>query len=189
MIVDMLEDFLRGPLANPRAAAIVEPIRRLLAFARSQGWVVVFANDAHRSGDPELAIWGEHAMAGTDGARVIAELEPSPGTDEFLCPKRAYGAFEGTHLHLALLERGVEEVVLCGQHTHICIRHSAYGALRHGMRITVARDAVCAFEGVDEDAALAYLHDIYGARIATVEEIVGLADPAGVQPALAPGER
>ena len=36
IIVDMLVDFVDGALANPRAQAIVQPIRRLLAHARSE---------------------------------------------------------------------------------------------------------------------------------------------------------
>ena len=51
----------------------------------------------------------------------------------------------------------MDEVVITGQHTHICVRHSSYGALTHGYKITIPRDAVCGFEGVDEDEALAYL--------------------------------
>ena len=42
----------------------------------SDGWVVVFSNDAHEPGDPELRVWGEHAMAGTPEAQVIPQLEP-----------------------------------------------------------------------------------------------------------------
>jgi nicotinamidase-related amidase len=173
VIVDMLEDFVHGALANPRAAAILPPLRELLEHARREGWVVVFSNDAHEPGDPELAIWGEHAMAGTPGAQVVAELEPEPGPLELVVPKRGYGAFDGTELDERLRARGVDEAVLAGQHTHICIRHSAYGALRLGYRITVPRDAVCAFEGVDEDAALEYLRTVYGACVTTVGELVG----------------
>ena len=173
IIVDMLDDFVDGSLANPRAQAIVEPLARLLAHAREDGWAVVFSNDAHRPGDPELAIWGEHAMAGTPGARVVGELEPHLGAREFLCPKRAYGAFDGTELDERLRALGVDEVVLAGQHTHICVRHSSYGALRNGFAITIPRDAVCAFEGVDEDDALEYLKMAYGATVTTVDELAG----------------
>ena len=38
-------------------------------------------------------------MAGTPGAEVIRELEPRASWREFQCPKRAYGAFDGTELH------------------------------------------------------------------------------------------
>jgi nicotinamidase-related amidase len=169
--VDMLEDFVSGALANPCAEAIIRPLQRLLMLARREGWVVVFSNDAHQPGDPELRVWGEHAMAGEPGAHVIAALAPHPGERELISPKRAYGAFDGTDLDERLRSLGVDEVVLAGQHTHICIRHTAYGALIRGYAITVPRDAVCAFEGVDEEGALEYLRTVYGAQITSVEHL------------------
>ena len=160
IIVDMLNDFVDGKLANPKAQAIVDPLQRLLAHAREDGWVVVFSNDAHHPDDPELKVWGEHAMAATPGADVIPQLAPREG--EIVSPKRDYGAFDGTGLDEQLKERGVDEVVIAGQHTHICVRHSSYGAL----------------EGVDEDEALEYLTMAYAARITTVDELAG--SPAAV---------
>jgi len=173
VIVDMLEDFVHGALASPGARALLPSLRELLDHARREGWVRVFANDAHETGDPELAIWGEHAMAGTPGAQVVSELAPAPGPLELIVPKRAYGAFDRTDLADRLRELGVDEVVFAGQHTHICIRHSAYGALIHGYRITVPHDAVCAFEGIDEEEALEYLRAVYGACVTSVGELLG----------------
>ena len=169
IIVDMLNDFVDGELANPRAQAIVDPLQRLLSHAREDGWVVAFSNDAHRPEDPELRIWGPHAMEGTPGADVIPQLAPQDG--EIVSPKRVYGAFDGTGLHEQLKAKGVDEVVIAGQHTHICVRHSSYGAQMRGYRIAIPRDAVCAFEGVDQDEALDYLKMAYGAEITTVDEL------------------
>jgi nicotinamidase-related amidase len=179
VIIDMLNDFVDGALANPRAQAIVPPLGRLLEHARRDGWVVVFSNDAHEPGDPELVVWGEHAMANSPGAQVIPQLRPHPGARELVSPKRAYGAFDGTGLDEKLRSLGVDEIVLAGQHTHICVRHSAYGALIRGFRITVPRDAVCAFEGVDEDDALEYLRATYAARITTVDDLIGATGKSG----------
>ena len=169
IIVDMLNEFVDGRLANPKAQAIIEPLQRLLAHAREAGWVVVFSNDAHHPDDPELRVWGEHAMAGTPEADVIPQLEPRDG--EIVAPKRVYGAFDATGLDERLKELGVDEVVITGQHTHICVRHSSYGALIRGYGITIPRDAVCGFEDVNEDEALAYLEMAYGAELTTVDEL------------------
>jgi nicotinamidase-related amidase len=178
VIVDMLKDFVDGSLANPRAQLIVEPLQRLLAHARAEGWTVVFSNDAHRPGDPELKVWGEHAMEGTPGAEVIEAIAPRDG--EIISPKRHYGAFDETGLAEQLHARGVDEVVITGQHTHICVRHSSYGALKAGFEVTIPREAVCAFEGVEEDEALEYLKMAYAANVTTVDELTGAAVPAGV---------
>ena len=179
IIVDMLVDFVDGKLANPRAAGIIEPLQRLLRHARDNDWVVVFSNDAHRPGDPELEVWGEHAMEGDPGAQVIPDLEPREGDREIISPKRFYGAFDNTSLDEQLKVLGVDEVVITGQHTHICVRHSSYGALIRGYDIVVPRDAVCAFEGVDEDEALEYLQMAYGARVTSVSELI--AETAAVE--------
>ncbi len=170
IIVDMLNDFVDGKLANPKAQAIIGPLQRLLAHARDEGWVVVFSNDAHQPDDPELRVWGEHAMAGTHEAEVISQLAPREG--EIVSPKRVYGAFDFTGLDEQLKQLGVDEVVITGQHTHICVRHASYGALIRGYTISIPGDAVCGFEGVDEDEALAYLEMAYGAAITTVDDLV-----------------
>jgi nicotinamidase-related amidase len=178
IIVDMLNDFVDGKLANPKAQAIIGPLQRLLEHAREEGWAIVFSNDAHHPDDPELRVWGEHAMAGTPEADVIPQLEPHDG--EIVSPKRAYGAFEFTGLDEQLKALDVDEVVITGQHTHICVRHSSYGALIHGYKIAIPRDAVCGFEGVDEDEALEYLHMAYGATITSVDELA--RTPAAATP-------
>jgi nicotinamidase-related amidase len=178
IIVDMLNDFVDGKLSNPKAQAIVAPLQQLLQHAREEEWVVVFSNDAHEPDDPELRVWGEHAMAGTPGAEVIPQLAPREG--EIVSPKRVYGAFDFTGLDERLQELGVDEVVITGQHTHICVRHSSYGALIRGYAITIPRDAVCGFEGVDEEEALAYLEMAYGATITTVNRLAASAAAAHV---------
>jgi nicotinamidase-related amidase len=179
IIVDMLKDFCHGKLANPKAQAITPPLQRLLEHARADGWVVVFSNDAHSPDDPEMRIWGEHAMAGDPGAEVIDALTPQEG--DIVSEKHHYGAFDETGLDEQLRERGVGEVVITGQHTHICVRHTSYGALIRGYEITIPRDAVCGFEGVNEDDALEYLIATYGATVNTVDELVGAREPVSAQ--------
>src|SRR3954471_23386283 len=100
IVIDMLDDFVTGVLANEEhAMRIVPAIQRLLDHARaSEDWVVVYSNDAHEPGDPEIGVWGEHAMAGTPGAHVIPDLAPQGGPAEIVSPKRGYGAFDDTGL-------------------------------------------------------------------------------------------
>ena len=88
-------------------------------------------------------------------------------------PKRFYGAFDGTDLEDTLFDFEVDDVVLAGQHTQGAIRHTAYGAFMAGYDIMVPTDAVCAFEGVDHEAALGNLKDSYGATLTTSTALIG----------------
>jgi nicotinamidase-related amidase len=67
IVIDMLNDFVTGVLNNEAdAAKIIPPIKRLIQHARADpDWLVVYSNDAHRSDDREISVWGRHAMAGT----------------------------------------------------------------------------------------------------------------------------
>jgi nicotinamidase-related amidase len=56
IVVDMQNDFVRegGSLRGPDAEATIPAIRGLLELARAQGMRVVFSQDTHCDGDPEL---------------------------------------------------------------------------------------------------------------------------------------
>lgn len=181
IVIDMLEDFVTGVLADERqAGAIVPAIRAPIEHARTRpDWLVVHSNHVHEEGTPEIAVRGRHATAGTPGARVIEALRPAGGEREVVSPKRHYGAFDGTGLDEVLRRRGVASVVSAGQHTHCCVRHTAYGAFVHALAVEVPEDAVCVFDGVDQAAALDYPRRMYGATITTSTALTGAAaDPA-----------
>ena len=185
IVVDMLNDFVTGELANPRSVAITPNIAKLLDAARNHGWLVVFGNDAHLPGDPEEQVWGPHAMAGTPGAEVIGELDPRP--EDVVLPKRFYSAFYETGLDSLLRQNDVDEVIVTGQHTNICVRHTSSDAFNGGFRIIVPHDAVAMFEepGMSDDdyqrlqdAALGYLTKVYGARVVSTQEVLDEAKVA-----------
>jgi nicotinamidase-related amidase len=174
IVIDMLNDFYTGVLANKEhAEKIVPAIRRLINHARSSNdWLVVYSNDAHSYEDGEIAVWGPHAMAGTHGAAVIDELAPIGAPREIVSPKHFYGAFDGTGLDEILKAHSVTDVIITGQHTHCCVRHSSYGAFIRGYRVHVPTDAVCVFSGVDQPAALDYLKSMYAAELTTSKAIL-----------------
>lgn len=172
LVVDMLNDFVTGKIANPRSERITPNIRDLLEKARSdEDWVVVYANDAHLPGDFELKVWGEHAMAGTEGAEIIPELAAGPG--DIVLPKRFYSSFQETGLDPLLRQHGVDTIVLAGQHTNICVRHTTADAFFRGYEVIVPRDAVEAISEEDHESGLKYLEAIYQADLPYTKEILG----------------
>jgi nicotinamidase-related amidase len=166
----MLNDFIHGKLKSERAKDIIPKIRLLLNIAKQRKIPVFYCNDEHLQLDPELRLWGEHAMKGTKGAKVIKELEPSIG--DYIIPKRAYGSFDGTNLDRLLKStyngKGANTLIITGIHTHICVKHTAYGAFIRGYDTIVAADGVNAFTEKDNREGLEYIHNNYGASIEKV---------------------
>lgn len=171
LVVDMLNDFVTGALKCDRGLAIVPKTAELLRGAREKGVPVIFCNDEHLKGiDHELKLWGDHAIAGTEGAEVIPELELCD--KDYVVPKRRYSGFFHTDLDLLLKELGVDTVILTGLHAHMCVRHTAADAYQLGYGIVVAKDATDSFTEEDYLYGIKYLKEVYGAEITDVDSLV-----------------
>ncbi len=171
VIVDMVNDFVDGVLANPAAKSIVGPIALSAERARARGdWVVFYANDAHLLTDVELRVFPPHAMAQTTGAAVIDDL--CPGPHDVVITKRFYSPFTETNFETELRARQVGRLVVVGQHTDCCVRHTCYDAFVRGYELVVCPDGTTVFEPGSTEAlesrqrhALEYLGMYYGAQL------------------------
>ncbi len=171
LVVDMLNDFVTGALKCDRGLSIVPKTAELLTAARQNGVSVIFCNDAHLKGvDHELKLWGDHAIAGTDGAKVIPELGVCE--TDYIVPKRRYSGFFHTDLDLLLRELCVDTVILTGLHTHMCVRHTAADAYCLGYNVVVASDATNSFTEEDYTNGIKYLKEVYAASAYTVNELI-----------------
>ena len=177
VIVDMLNDFVDGIFANHAAKTIVGPIALLAERARAGGdWVVFYANDAHLLTDVELRVFPPHAMAQTTGAAVIDDLRP--GADDVVIAKRFYSPFTETNLETKLRARKVSRLVVVGQHTDCCVRHTCYDAFVRGYELVVCPDGTTVFEPGSTEAlasrqrrALEYLRTYYGAQLESTSAV------------------
>jgi len=176
ILVDLQNDFVSGPMKVDRAMAIVAPLQRLVTTSHLNNIPVVYSVDSHYPQDVEVVMkWGKHAIKGTEGAQVIAELKPDEAKD-YIVEKRTYSGFFETGLDSLLRSlyrgEGAKTVVLGGLHTQLCIRHTAADAFFRGYRIVVVKDGVEAFTKEDQEQGLKYLEHVYGARILPVDEVI-----------------
>ena len=176
ILVDVQNDFFTGPLKIKRAIGITEPLQRLVVAARKNSVPVIYSIDAHYPQDVEVVRkWGNHAIKGTEGAKVINELKPMEGKD-YIVEKRTYSGFYETGLDPLLRSlydgEGVKTVVLGGLHTNMCIRHTAADAFFRGYQIVVVKDGVQAFTEEDHTQGLKYLEYVYNAKVMAANEII-----------------
>lgn len=170
LVIDMINDFVEGKFGFRGAREIIPRISGLLSAARGRGFPVVYVCDSHERRDPELRIWGDHAMAGSEGARIVRELAPEAG--DTVLTKRTYDAFFETPLDEVLKGKNVRNVVLLGVVTEICIQHTAAGAFFRGYHTIVPEDCVASPESEKHRRALEYMRDIYGSKVVRSEELI-----------------
>lgn len=173
LVNDMLDDFVHGNLRSNRALQIVPRLRALLDAARAKDIPIFYCNDEHEISDPEIKIWGPHAIKFTPGSRVIHELEPQP--TDFMVSKRSYGSFDNTSLEKLLRSiyegQGANTLIITGIHTHICVKHTAYGGFIRGFNMIIPEDSVTAFTKENHKSGLQYIKENYGATIKRTSQL------------------
>jgi nicotinamidase/pyrazinamidase len=152
-----------APLEVPAARRIVPAIRLRIEEARKTGVPVIYLCDAHDPDDREFKIWPPHAVRGTKGAEVIAELAPHPG--DIIVPKTAYSAFYGTTLESVLRGLGVKEITMVGIFTNICVLYTSADALMRGFAVTVPKDSVAALSDEEHAFALDQMEKVLKVRL------------------------
>lgn len=169
LVVDMVNEFITGKFGSRRVQKVVAPVVSLCDRARAKGVPVFFTNDAHHPTDPEMKVWGRHAMAGTAAAEIVPELKPGEGEKVFR--KRQYSGFLNTGLNAALRRAGVETIYFAGVSTEICVQHNVADAFYRGYSTSVVSECVESFDAGAKAKALKYMQTMYGSRIVELDKV------------------
>jgi len=171
IVIDVQNDFAnpRGRLYAEGADRIIQPIKRVVAKARSAGAVIIFTQDWHIIGDPEFALWGEHAVANTWGAEIVDELRP--GESDIVVRKPSYDAFYSTNLDHVLRAKGIRNLILTGLLGNVCVLCTGVGAAMRGYRLIVPVDSVFTILEFDHVAALRFMNTVLKAELTTSDKL------------------
>ena len=167
VIIDMQRDFLEPggfgeALGNDVSLlkTAVAPIRSVLDAARAAGILVIHTREGHRPdmsdappakverGSPSLRIgapgpMGRILIRGEDGHDIIPELYPVAG--EPVIDKPGKGAFYQTDLELTLRNRGIENLLVCGVTTEVCVNTTVREGNDRGYRCVVLSDCCASY--------------------------------------------
>ena len=158
IVVDMVNDFCKpgGAMVLPGYEALVEPQLAIIEAARASGAPVVWVHDSHRRNmrrDREWLQRTPHCVEGSWGTEIIEDL--GARDDEIHLIKRRYSAFFGTDLDVTLKDMMVDQLVVIGVVTNICVRSTVHDGFFLGYEIVVPHDA-CAATGPREQESSLY---------------------------------
>jgi nicotinamidase/pyrazinamidase len=186
--VDTQVDFMEpsGTLYVPGAEKLKPRLRALLSAARERAIPVVASADAHAADDPEFTVFPPHCVAGTAGARRVAETEPAhavvadvagnmpqdaPRGATVVLEKVVFDLFANPAADRVLRSTGADTAVVFGVALDYCVRAAALGLKARGYDTVVVRDATEAVTSETGAKAEAELRDA-GVRFASTEEIL-----------------
>lgn len=197
VIIDMQRDFCdpegylhsRGDDVS-ELRSIISNIAQVRQLARSAGIKVMYTREGHRPDLSDLPLnkrlktalagaeigssgpLGRLLVRGEPGWDIVPELQPLQ--NEVVIDKPGTGAFHGTDLHHILATQGVDNVILVGVTTGVCVTSTAREANDRGYNVLVLSD--CCAEPIRENHDMAIkLLMIEGGYLASVAESQTLA--------------
>ena len=167
LIIDMQRDFLEPggfgeTLGNDvsRLQAAVKPLQAVLAAARDAGLLVIHTREGHRPdlsdappakverGAPSKRIgdagpMGRILIRGEPGHDIVPELYPIAG--EPVIDKPGKGAFYQTDLESMLRNCAIENLLVAGVTTEVCVNTTVREANDRGYRCIVLADCCASY--------------------------------------------
>lgn len=165
LIVDMQNDFIKegGSLLVGSAIETIPGIQYLINTFRNSGSQVIYTQDTHFEGDKEWEIWPVHCRKDSWGWQIIDELKPNKNELVFL--KNRYDGFYGTSLEHYLRLWGIENLVITGTVSNICVANTAGSAGLRWYHIIVPADGISAITEFDQALTLRQVSFLYNGAI------------------------
>ena len=167
VMVDLQNTYRRGTMQLVGVEPALEEARSLLERARSVGTPVFHIMHDAGAGSPyDLA---------TELGQIADPVKPRE--NETVIVKKYPNSFVGTELDAKLKAAGIEDLILAGFMTHMCIDSTARGAFNLGYRATVVDAATATRDLPAADGSVLSAATLHAASLVALRDLFAVVVP------------
>lgn len=161
IVIDIQNDYFPGGKWTLEGIdATADNAARLIAAVRAQGGLVVHVRHEFPTSDAPFFV------PGSKGAEIHPKALPAEG--EPVVVKHHINSFRDTELKAILDRNGIEEVVIVGAMSHMCVDAGARAANDFGYGVTVVHDA-CAARDLEFNGQIVPAAQTHAASMAAID--------------------
>jgi nicotinamidase-related amidase len=153
IIIDMVNGFTReGNMANKYMTNIIAENVKLVKEFLKTGDLVIATKEAHNQSSVEFKDYPEHCIEGTDEAQLVPELKVYEQYFEVFSKNSTCIAVAPKYIELIKKLINLEEVILIGGCTDICLMQAAiptkclFNQLDRNVKVIVPKNAVDTYD-------------------------------------------
>jgi nicotinamidase-related amidase len=172
VIIDMINDFRHesGEELFAQVLPVTHNIKRLKQRATAASVPVIYVNDNFQNWHDTFDATIEHVASTSDEGRKIVELL-RPTKEDYYVLKPHRSGFYKTPLGVLLEKLDIDELIVTGASTDMCVLSTAHDAQMRGYKIRVPSDTTSSIKNEYRDQALDLMARVLEADTSSSDEI------------------
>ena len=159
LVVDIQNEYFKGgnlELFKPEEA--LKNANALIDYARNEGYEIYVIQ--HFSLNEDIPIF----LPNSNGSKLHKDLDVQ---SEVVITKNYPNSFRDTNLQAQLIKNDIEELIICGSMSHVCIDSTVRAAFDLGYKVTLAHDA-CATRDLEFNGLVIEADKVHGSYMSAL---------------------
>jgi nicotinamidase-related amidase len=169
LVIDMIKGFIDSKTSAGECALHIEGASSIITNINREilrlddNDLLVFVCDEHEEDDEEFSVFPKHCITGTEECEIADGFVQRP---HVRLKKTRFSAYFGTELDALLSKHDdIEEIIVTGVCTDICVFTTALDARYRDYKVTIPSDCVYPLDKERGKYLLNYLKEVAGVNI------------------------
>ncbi|AOA57348.1 cysteine hydrolase family protein [Acinetobacter larvae] len=161
LVIDFQNEYFSGQLPIPDGAVALSKSKQIIAFADQHQIPVIHIQHLNK---PDSLIFAENHH----NSEFHPQIQPHP--QHHVIQKNMVSVFAGSNINAILKKYAIEQLIITGLMTHMCVTAAARDAVVYGYKVIVVEDACATRHLPDSQQKIITHHELHRSAIAALQD-------------------